>query len=95
MKACNWCDKYFSPKVSYQIYCSSECRNSATRKKIVERHRITKRQKRKNKERKCLGKCGTILSIYNDSKYCDHCVINEKQVDKTLKEIKNLSNDGN
>lgn len=95
MKLCKWCDTYFKPSVSYQIYCSSECRNSATKGKIVERHRALKVQKRKNKVRKCAGNCGTILSIYNDSKYCDHCLIDEKQVEKRLKEIKNMGINGN
>ena len=95
MKLCKWCDTYFNPSVSYQIYCSAECRNSATKGKIIERHKVIKRQKRKNKTRLCLGGCGTILSIYNDSKYCDHCLIDKKQVDKKLKEIKNLNDNGN
>lgn len=90
MKLCKWCDTYFKPSVSYQIYCSIECRNEATKEKIVERHRILRRQKRKNKIRYCAGNCGTILSLYNDDKYCDHCLVDFKLVDKKLKEIKNL-----
>lgn len=95
MKLCKWCDSYFTPSVSYQIYCSADCRNNATKGKILERQRVLKRQKRKNKIRTCAGKCGTILSIYNDDKYCDHCLINEKQVDKALKEIKNMGGNDN
>ena len=95
MKLCNWCDTYFKPSVSYQIYCSANCRNKATKGKILERHKTIKRQKRKSKTRVCAGNCGTILSIYNDDKYCDHCLINKKQVDKTLKEIKTLGENEN
>lgn len=95
MKLCKWCDTYFKPSVSYQIYCSASCRNSATKGKIVERQKVLKRQKRRLKERVCAGKCGTVLSMYNDSKYCDHCLINEKQVEKRLKEIRLLGEDGN
>lgn len=94
MKLCKWCDTSFSPNVSYQIYCSIDCRNSATKEKIVERHKFLKRQKRKNKIRKCAGNCGTMLSVYNDEKYCQHCLIHEKEVNKILKEIKDLGNNG-
>lgn len=90
MKLCKWCDTYFSPKVSYQIYCSTDCRNEATKEKIVERHKILRRQKRKDKTRYCNGGCGTVLSVYNDDKYCDHCLIDFKLVDKKIKEIKNM-----
>ena len=34
MKQCDRCDTRFSPKVSYQIYCSEKCRDEATREKI-------------------------------------------------------------
>jgi len=88
VKLCKWCDSYFKPGVSYQIYCSTKCRNEATKEKIVERHKVLKRQKRKNKIRYCQGNCGTVLSVYNDSKYCDHCLIDFKLVEKKMKEIK-------
>ena len=58
------------------------------KEKIVERHKVLKRQKRKNKIRYCQGNCGTVLSVYNDSKYCDHCLIDFKLVEKKMKEIK-------
>lgn len=88
MKLCNRCDTYFSPKVSYQIYCTTECRDAATKEKIAERYQITRRQKRKGKDRKCLGGCGTLLSIYNDSGFCANCNVSEKAVNKMLKELK-------
>jgi hypothetical protein len=88
LKLCNRCDNYFSPKVSYQIYCSETCREEATREKIAERYLISRRQKRLGKIRKCLGGCGVDLSIYNDSRFCSNCNIGKKEVDKMLKQIK-------
>lgn len=90
MKLCNRfdCDVYFHPKVSYQIYCSNECRDIATKEKIAERYQITRRQKRAGKVRKCYGGCGIDLSIYNDSGFCSNCNVSEKAVTKMLKELK-------
>ena len=88
MKSCERCDTKFKPKVSYQIYCSEQCRTESTKLKIAERYQITRRQKRKHKERKCLGGCGTKLSIYNDSGFCANCNVHKKSVDKMLKQIK-------
>lgn len=93
MKSCNWCENSFKPTVSYQIYCSTECRDAATKEKIVERHRVLRRQKRKSKIRFCAGNCGTKLSIYNDDIMCNSCSINSKQVDKKIKEIRMLMHD--
>ena len=88
MKLCNRCDNYFSPKVSYQIYCSEICREESTREKIAERYLVSRRQKRIGKNRRCLGGCNTSLSIYNDSGFCANCNVSEKQVAKMLKELK-------
>lgn len=88
MKTCECCDKEFKPKVSYQIYCSESCRDEATKIKIAERYQITRRQKRKNKKRLCLGGCNQLLSIYNDSGFCSNCNVHKKSVDKMLKQIK-------
>ena len=88
MKLCSRCDKTFTPKVSYQIYCGELCREEATKEKIAERYQITRRQKRIGKERKCIGGCGTKLSIYNDSGFCSNCNVSKKQVDKMIKELK-------
>ena len=88
MKSCNRCDQRFKPKVSYQIYCSSKCRDETTKEKIAERYQITRRQKRIGKERKCLGGCGIKLSIYNDDGFCANCNVSKKAVDKMLKQIK-------
>jgi len=88
VKQCEKCDTYFKPKVTYQIYCSDECRTIATKEKISERYLITRRQKRKNKIRMCLGGCETKLSIYNDDGFCANCNVSKKAVDKMLKQIK-------
>ena len=88
MKLCDRCDDHFTPKVSYQIYCSSECRDAATKDKIAERHQVTRRQKRIGKDRRCLGGCNTSLSIYNDSGFCANCNVSKKSVDKMLKDLK-------
>lgn len=88
MKLCNRCDNYFSPKVSYQIYCSEHCREESTREKIAERYLVSRRQKRIGKNRRCLGGCDTSLSIYNDSGFCANCNVSKKAVDKMLKELK-------
>ena len=91
LKHCDWCDNKFEPKVKYQIYCSAECRQEATKEKIAARYLITRRQKRKNKVRKCKS-CGEDLSIYNDDPLCNQCSINPVDVKKVLKQIKGLSN---
>jgi len=88
LKLCDRCDDHFTPKVSYQIYCSSECRDAATKDKIAERYQVTRRQKRIGKDRRCLGGCNTSLSIYNDSGFCANCNVSKKSVDKMLKELK-------
>ena len=88
MKLCSRCDNNFTPKVSYQIYCSESCRDEATKEKIAERYQVMRRQKRIGKIRKCLGGCGIDLSIYNDVGFCSNCNISAKQVAKMIKELK-------
>jgi hypothetical protein len=90
MKICDWCSEEFQPRVSYQIYCSAECRESATKEKVGEKYRIKKRKKLSQKERKCSNGCGTILSVYNDTGFCSYCAVDKKQVSRTLKELKGL-----
>jgi hypothetical protein len=90
MKICDWCSNEFQPNVTYQIYCSSKCREFATKEKVNERYKTKRRQKLKEKERRCSGGCGTVLSMYNDSEFCQKCMVNKKQVDKALKELKGL-----
>jgi hypothetical protein len=91
MKHCNWCDKEFKTEISYQIYCSVECREQATKEKIAARYIISRRQKRIGKPRTCKS-CSEKLSIYNDEILCGRCQVNPKDVTKALKEIKDKSN---
>ena len=88
---CEWCDNTFLSNISYQIYCSAECRELATREKIDQRYLTIKRKARKNKERKCKS-CGKDLTMYNDDKICFNCVINPLDVLKALKDVKDLAN---
>jgi predicted nucleic acid-binding Zn ribbon protein len=89
MKHCNFCDKTFSSDISYQIYCSSECRDMATKEKIAIRYLYSRRQKRIGKQRKCKS-CKKDLSIYNDEQLCNECNVNPIDVKKVLKEIKGI-----
>jgi uncharacterized protein YmfQ (DUF2313 family) len=90
MKLCEFCSNSFTPKVSYQIYCSKDCRDKATRQKITERYQITRRKNRTGKNKKCSGGCGTVISIYNDNGFCSSCMVNQRKVDKMLKELRGL-----
>lgn len=92
MKTCSWCDHEFISNISYQIYCSEQCRSAATKEKIAQRYIQTRRQKRKGKKRIC-KKCGEKLSIYNDEYLCVKCNINPNDVKKALKDIKAKVND--
>ncbi len=91
MKHCKWCDNQFKTNVSYQIYCSTSCRDAATKEKIAIRYAMSRRTRRKGKDRVCKS-CGTPLSIYNDDVLCLHCDINPKDVSKALKDLKGLAN---
>ena len=88
MDHCVWCDKEFNKKTSKQIYCSVDCRQEASKEKIIERYHIEKRKKRKGKVRVCAGGCGKSLSIYNDSSMCDTCQVNKKRVNNFIKELR-------
>jgi len=90
MKHCRWCDNNFDSDISYQIYCSPECRDAATKEKISQRYMIARRQRRKGKDRRC-KMCDENLSIYNDDSLCTKCNINPSDVSKALKEIKGNS----
>lgn len=92
MKHCQWCDNEFTSIITYQIYCSAECRDSATKEKIAARYLVTRRQKRQGKGRTC-NSCGEDLSIYNDESLCVKCIINPKEVKKIIKDLKGLAND--
>ena len=90
-KHCQWCDHTFETEISYQIYCSAECRDAATKEKIAARYLQTRRSKRKDKDRACKN-CSTPLSIYNDHPLCFNCEVDEADVAKALKSIKGLAN---
>lgn len=90
MKHCQWCDNQFEASVSYQIYCSPECREQATREKIAERYARNRITKRSKKNRKCKS-CGSNLSMYNDEQTCTACDINPSDVSKILKEMKGIA----
>jgi len=92
MKHCKWCDGQFSTEISYQIYCSEECRNGATKEKVAERYAIARRTKRMSKKRKCKA-CGGAVSAYNDDPLCSICTVNPSEVTRALKEIRGLGNE--
>ena len=89
-KHCEWCDNQFTAKLSYQIYCSVECREQATKEKIAERYLLVKIKNRIGKERKCKS-CGVNLSIYNDDVLCKVCSVNPTEVLKAMKDLKGLA----
>jgi len=88
MSFCSWCDKEFYQNSSKQIYCSVECRKKSSKQKITERYEIEKVKKRLGKEKKCAGGCGTYLSIYNNSKMCDNCLVNKNKFNNFIKDLK-------
>jgi phosphohistidine phosphatase SixA len=87
-KICQWCDDSFDTVSKNQIYCSPTCRAESTKKKIVERYQISKFKARVGKERRCAGGCNTLISVYNDAGFCNSCLVNDKKVDKFIKELK-------
>ena len=89
MKPCQWCDTSFDPNVKYQIYCSPECRDFATKEKIAEKYAISRRNKMMGKDRRCKA-CSARLSAYNDDVLCQVCLVNPTEVLKALKEIRGI-----
>jgi len=90
-KHCSWCDKQFQTKLSYQIYCSPECREQATKEKIAQKYLRDKVKKRAGKVRLCKT-CGRQLSMYTEEVICQSCDINPDDVRDILKEIKGIIN---
>jgi hypothetical protein len=88
-KRCEWCDHQFQTKINYQIYCSAECREAATKEKIAQNYILKRIQKRRIKGRACKS-CGSHLSIYNDNEICSICNVNPIDVAKALKDIKRI-----
>lgn len=91
MKTCQWCDAGFDPKVSYQIYCSDECREAATKEKIAQKYAIKRRNQLMSKKRIC-KMCGQPLSVYNDDDLCVTCLVNPVDVNRLLREIRGRAN---
>jgi RecJ-like exonuclease len=91
MKRCQWCDNTFETKISYKIYCSAECREAATKDKIAQKYAQKRRVKMMSKVRHCKS-CNVKLSAYNDEPVCNACELDTKDVNKTLKEIRDISN---
>lgn len=89
-KHCDWCDSQFQTNVSYQIYCTPSCRESATREKIAQRYAQKKRTKRLGQDRKCRS-CGIPLSAYNDQELCADCPIDPVDLKKALKDLKGFA----
>jgi hypothetical protein len=90
-KHCSWCDSQFSTTISYQIYCSAECRTEATKEKIAERYERVRRARMLQKDRRCKT-CGGRLSSYNDDNLCHGCVVDKDDVSKALRDIKRSAN---
>jgi len=90
-KHCQWCDHSFESDISYQIYCSVECREQATREKISARYNHTRRVRRKGKARPCKS-CEKQLSIYNDGDLCENCLADPRDVKGALRDIRRLQN---
>ena len=90
-KHCSYCDSVFETEISYQIYCSSGCRESATKEKMAQKYAQNRRSKRIGKERLCKN-CNGPLSAYNDDPLCAKCIVNPLDVKKAIKEIRDFSN---
>lgn len=88
MAYCTWCDDEFIPSSSKQIYCSPECRQQASKEKIVERNKAEKIKNRIGKEKRCAGGCNTIISIYNDEGICENCIEHKRKMNSFMKELK-------
>ena len=87
-KICQWCENDFKSPSPNQIYCSTECRLESTKQKVTQRYQQVKIKNRIGKERRCAGGCNTLLSVYNDDTFCNSCLVNNKKVDKFLKDVK-------
>ena len=61
-KNCEWCGTDFSANVSYQIYCSVDCRTESTKDKTTNKQRERRIKSRVGKERLC-ATCKNPLSI--------------------------------
>lgn len=89
IKHCEWCDNKFTQKVKYQIYCSADCRQLATKEKIAQRY-IQERTKKRALVKRFCKSCGHLLSMYNETQLCELCDVNPKDVSRALKDIRKL-----
>ena len=87
LKNCEWCGKDFDARVSYQVYCSPECRTTATKSNSTQRQRQKKAESRMGKDRRC-ATCEKPISIYNDETFCSICIGSKKDYKKFLRNIK-------
>ena len=87
-KICQLCEDEFISNNTNQVYCSVECRVTSTKQRVTSRYQSSRFKKRVGKERRCAGGCNTLLSIYNNAGFCDLCLVNNKKVDRLLKDIK-------
>lgn len=86
---CRWCDKKYVQSSKHQVYCCLECRQNSTRQKVLERQKKQKLKRRMAKKRLC-SNCECEISIYNESTVCNTCMIDQKRVDKFLKDMRYL-----
>ncbi len=87
LKNCEWCGTDFAANVSYQIYCSVDCRTESTKEKTNNKQRERRIKSRVGKERLC-ATCKQPLSIYNDDSFCVTCIGDTKALKRFLKDIK-------
>ena len=88
---CQWCGIYFGEVKSRQIYCSDACRTEATKVNTRQRQMREKVKQRKQNPIRC-KRCGTIISVYRNGKYCYMCEA-ELALFAQLKQIKRMSNE--
>lgn len=68
VKYCQWCDEGFDGPAR-QIYCSSECREEATKYAAAKKRVERRRRRRASLNKKCKV-CGARLSMYGDGDVC-------------------------
>ena len=85
---CAYCGTEFKTLMKNQKYCSVNCREIATKQKIIERSRIVRNKRKIKNPKSCKGSCGTIISIYNRNGFCNVCKIDNKKTEDVLREIK-------
>ena len=74
-KKCLWkeCDIVFTPKTHNMKYCSDDHLRLATNARIMEKY-YERKARKGGAKRFCDTKgCKTILSRYNESRYCAKC----------------------